>query len=302
MTLPSIPTLLWSLTFEPLAFLLCLGIHFLPAWIANHATTVLTALGFDAAQCHSYQPHIHAPFEGYYTRITTRNGATILLIFSTVRSAKKEHKPHLLHFSYIPRENHGNTLVFTIHPENLVFKERAGGEGVELELIAINERGETIGTQIVSKDDTTDYQLTLPVDDGSIEVDIQLRKGAVWGGKSSTTGPEQSPEGPMSALEYLLPLHWFVRSSSAEAEIIIEKVLRQPTGEEQVEFVWQEQGHGHMEKNWGTSFPTGWVWYLHPKLMGLEKAITDIGCQGFNLSSQGLPMEMRPSHKNPHHT
>ncbi|KAF8418105.1 hypothetical protein EV426DRAFT_620794 [Tirmania nivea] len=260
MAFPSISTLLWSITFEPFAFLLCLGVHFLPAWIANRATTVLRAVGFDAAQCHNYQPHIHAPFEGYYTRITTKEGATILLIFSTVRNAKKEHKPHLLHFSYIPRENHGKTLVFNIHPERIVFKGNTGGRGTELELTAIDERGQTIGTQVVSKDGTIDYQLTLPVDNGSIEVDIQLRKGTVWGGKSSTAGPGQGPEGPLSALEYLLPLHWFVRSVSAEAEVNIEKVLRQPTGEEQVVFEWQEQGRGHIEKNWGASFPTGWVW------------------------------------------
>ena len=270
MTLPSIPTLLWSFTFEPFAFLLCLGVHFLPTWIANHAITVLTAVGFDAAQCHNYQPHIHAPFEGYYTRIITKKGATVLLIFSTVRNAKKEHRPHLLHFSYIPRENHGKTLVFTIHPENLVFKEHTRGKDTELELVAMDERGETIGTQAVFRDGTIDYQLTLPVDGGSIEVNIQLRKGAVWGGKGSVTGPSQSPEGPLSALEYLLPLHWFVHSGSAEAEVNIKKILRKPTGEEQVDFVWQEQGCGHIEKNWGASFPTGWVWYLHLKLANLE--------------------------------
>ncbi|KAF8445505.1 hypothetical protein BGX38DRAFT_1260657 [Terfezia claveryi] len=260
MALPPIPTLLWSFISEPLAFLLCLGVHFLPACLANRATTVLAAIGFDATQCHSYQPHVHSPFEGYYTRITTKNGATILLIFSTVRNVKKEHKPHLLHFSYIPPENHGKALVFNVYPDNLVFKGRTGGKGAELELIAIDEHGQTIGTQVVSKDSTIDYQLTLPVDDGSIEVDIQLRKGEVWGGKGSTTGPEQNPEGPLSALEYLLPLHWFVRSGSAEAEVNIEKILRQPTGEEEEEFVWQEQGRGHIEKNWGAGFPTGWVW------------------------------------------
>jgi len=271
MALLSIPTLLWSFIFEPLSFLLCLGVHFLPAWIATRATTVLTAIGFDSAKCHSYQPHIHAPFEGYYTRITTKKGATILVIFSTVRNAKKEHKPHLLHFSYIPPENHGKALYFNVHPENLVFKGRTGGEGTELELTATDEHGQTIGTLVVSKDGTMDYQLILPVDSDILGVDIQLRKGAVWGGNNSIAGPEQSPEGPLSALEYLLPLHWFVRSGSAEAEINIEKILRYPTGEEQEDFVWQEQGRGHIEKSWGASFPTGWVWYLHPKLVSLER-------------------------------
>lgn len=271
MTLPSISTVLWSLAFEPFAFLLCLGVHFLPPWASTRITPLLSNLGFDVAQSHSYQPHPDAPFEGYYTRITTTTGATILLIFSTVRSAKKEGKPHLVHFSYISPENDGKTIVHNIYPEKLIFEGRGQGKDADAELTitAVDERGEKVGTLVASKAGTVEYWLTLPVGaeagGGTLEVDIQLQNGTPWGGKGSVRGMETSPEGPLSALIHLLPLHWFVRNVSAEAEINVEKVVTLPaTGEEQVELVLQEKGSGHIEKNWGATFPTGWVWYFTP--------------------------------------
>ncbi|KAF8474632.1 hypothetical protein BDZ91DRAFT_711379 [Kalaharituber pfeilii] len=249
---------LFSIVLEPFIFLLCVAKHFLPTWISNPVRKfTIRVLGRDPTIFHEYQPHLKAAFEGYYTRITTSSGATIVVIFSTVRNVPKEQKPHLLHFSYLPSSSTEQALVFNIYPDKLTMDGNPSVQGTELELMAFNEAGKPIGAQTIGSDGTADFWLSLPVEDGALDIDIQLTKRSPWGGVNSTS---QSPEGLLAALESLLPLHWFVWSTGSEAEVNIDKVTRCSSGEEKVEHVLGERGHGHMEKNWGASFPTGWIW------------------------------------------
>jgi len=190
-----------------------------------------------------FAPHPGAPFEGYYTRIVTATGSTILLIFSSVFSAAD--RPHLVHFSLLPSGGNNRIVVDKFpritdvggfkHPDDGTheFGRVAKGDGVE-------------GTYKVCRDEQR-YRLELDTAEGKIQLAVDITKRTPWnaGNKLST------PEGIFSALTFLLPLHWNVLSTASSADYDIRH-----------DGVVIEQGTGiaHLEKNWGVSFPTGWTW------------------------------------------
>jgi tocopherol cyclase len=69
-----------------------------------------------------------------------------------------------------------------------------------------------------------------------------------------------TPEGRLVNLSLLLPLHWVVFSTCSRAEFSIVR---------DGEVVEAGSARAHVEKNWGDTFPTGWVW-----LQGFS-AVTD---------------------------
>lgn len=296
--MPSPALILRSLFTEPIFFFLSVIAYLSPApippWLSGF---LLNVLGIDILQSHNYLPHHSAPFEGYYTRISTDSDATILIIFSTVRDAKPENKPNLLHFSYLPKERKGrgnedDAIVINVFPGSIVYDGQAASvDSSLLEITATTsraDRGEPLGRYIVTpKEDGSEYlsyKLLLPEDNGEksstspggartrswISVSIDLGKREPWdgevGGRHNT--PASGPEGPVSALIHLLPLHWFVWSVGSPANVTIKRVIR-PDGVKPTEvtmqplrddLIWAGKGRAHAEKNWGWSFPKGWVW------------------------------------------
>ena len=213
-----------------------------------------------------FAPHPDAPFEGYYTRVQTAGGATILLIFSSVFAATD--KPHFVHFSYIPHSgstsgsnqwrqqrivvNKFPRITDTSGPQHAdggvhEFSRVAKGDGVE-------------GTLRVCRDQQR-YRLEFDLDSaqaadvagrGGVEatglvVSVDLTRRRPWHARDELS----TPEGALAQLVHLLPLHWNVFSTASTAAYSVtlgDRVLSAGTG------------IAHMEKNWGASFPRGWTW------------------------------------------
>ncbi|CCX30652.1 hypothetical protein FPQ18DRAFT_316547 [Pyronema domesticum] len=205
----------------------------------------LTPLERFVAKKDHFAPHPNAPFEGYYTRILTTTGSTILLIFSSVFKAA-EH-PHFVHFSLLPRNGSSEHRIVvnkfpritdangTKHPNSVhEFSRVAKGDGVE-------------GTYRICKDEQR-YRLELDTEEfGKLEVSVDLTDRKAWipGNDTST------PEGIFAKLIFLLPLHWNVWSTASTAKYTVTSNGKQLEAGE---------GIAHIEKNWGASFPDGWTW------------------------------------------
>ncbi|KAI5810152.1 hypothetical protein DFH27DRAFT_177866 [Peziza echinospora] len=256
---------LGALVTEPPTFILSFIASHLPPWVAAKIPTILGVDirdWVDIAHTHNYQPHRLAPFEGYYTRLITSNGATILLIFSTVREARSEHKPNLLHFSYIPSAINGNSRaqIISVYPTNLEFKGKWAPHENEITLTATDDHWNELGRYWVNSDGEGIFELKLPVEDGTIDVNVKVRSRKPWEGLAideDCPRDGNGPEGQFAALKCLLPLHWFVWSVHSTADLSIRKLT---SGNDDPEILYEGEAKAHVEKNWGRSFPTGWVW------------------------------------------
>lgn len=76
----------------------------------------------------------------------------------------------------------------------------------------------------------------------------------VCGGSSEPYGPHfESPEGSFASFPtFLTGLHWYVHSMATPVQYILHK--------KQHNSVFHGKGLMHIEKNWGGSFPKGWIW------------------------------------------
>lgn len=77
----------------------------------------------------------------------------------------------------------------------------------------------------------------------------------------------RGPEGWIQHLGLVLPLHWYVHSSSAPALFSIQHTPSSNTTRNEKEGGGELQnavaaglGLIHIEKNWGQAFPSGWMW------------------------------------------
>ncbi|KAI3479947.1 hypothetical protein L1887_57934 [Cichorium endivia] len=73
----------------------------------------------------------------------------------------------------------------------------------------------------------------------------------------------KGPEGWIQHLGAVLPLHWYVHTSSAPAMFSLEHVVQSApsnSSEELEDAVASGRALLHVEKNWGHGFPSGWMW------------------------------------------
>ncbi|TGZ81412.1 hypothetical protein EX30DRAFT_261901 [Ascodesmis nigricans] len=199
-----------------------------------------------------FAPHPAAHFEGYYTRLLTDDGATILFIFSSVFTAVD--KPHLVHFSYLPRDpKDPRRIVVNRFPHITDVWGSTHGNGVT-EFSRVAEGDGVQGSYKIGRHEQR-YRLELETKEyGLLEVEADLTDRTAW-----SRGNELStPEGIFSKLTYLMPLHWNVLSTSSNASCTIKR---------NGDIFAQVTGMAHIEKNWGASFPTGWTW-----LQGFQKS------------------------------
>ena len=137
--------------------------------------------------------------------------------------------------------------------------------------------GGGLGFMEVLPDGNVAVDLTLAnpsrMERGGEEVGTRLRlrstKFVPWHPTTSAALPmgSRGPEGPIQHLGALLPLHWYVHSSSAPAIFSLEHTsLSSPSrsgGSGDMELndaVAAGRGLLHVEKNWGQAFPSGWMW------------------------------------------
>ncbi|SJX64075.1 uncharacterized protein SRS1_14730 [Sporisorium reilianum f. sp. reilianum] len=104
----------------------------------------------------------------------------------------------------------------------------------------------------------------------AVDTRVRLRttKLCPWQPRASAALPmgTRGPEGWIQHLGALLPLHWYVHSTSAPATFSLEHVALpstsadQPRGLQLDDAVAAGRGLLHIEKNWGHAFPSGWMW------------------------------------------
>ncbi|KAL0955667.1 hypothetical protein HGRIS_001894 [Hohenbuehelia grisea] len=213
-------------------------------------------------QNHFY-PHPGAPFEGYYTRILTTNGSTVLLIFSSVYKAP--HKPSFVHFSLLrpgagdaPGPGPGSIIVDAF-PQ---LQEELSADGSH-HTFSVNAHSpsstspDTVEAtaSYVTNPQSQQYRLHLLTPEyGELDIAVELTRRSPW----VSYEPHSSPEGIFANLVFLLPLHWHVYSTASRADVTVRR------GDEVLE---RSKGIAHVEKNWGVEFPDGWVWvqaFKHP--------------------------------------
>lgn len=226
----------------------------------------LTPLSRCLPRTDHFAPHPTVPFEGYYTRIVTSTNSTILLILSSVRSAPA--KPHFIHFSHIPAAAPPDLRIdlFPAIVRDIPGTRRPSGFQ---EFICT---ADALG-HYHTAEHTQTYSLRLPDPDrhgAVVEVDITLTQRTPW----HANDPLSTPEGIFAGLTRLLPLHWNVFSHRSTAHYSIRRDGA----------VWRSGiGTAHVEKNWGASFPHGWIWFVFlPSLAGsLAHSLTIRRMQGF---------------------
>lgn len=117
-----------------------------------------------------------------------------------------------------------------------------------------------IGRMVVTPH-TIEYAIDVPPK--NLRMHLMLDAHTSW----SPTHPLKGPMGGILRLSSVLPLNWHVRSTSSRATYSITHGSadtgsnRDAETEREVAAVRLEGvGVAHVEKNWGGSFPQGWIW------------------------------------------
>ncbi|SPO28068.1 uncharacterized protein UTRI_04459_B [Ustilago trichophora] len=142
-----------------------------------------------------------------------------------------------------------------------------------------SEAGDSLGFMEVTADGNVIVDLTLPNTTCSqsskpagTRVRLRTSKHSPWHPPSSPASTRlpmgtRGPEGWIQHLGLVLPLHWYVHSSSAPAIFSLEHTTLSSYQSES-EFGREELNDAvaagrallHVEKNWGQAFPSGWMW------------------------------------------
>ncbi|PCH44995.1 hypothetical protein WOLCODRAFT_105975 [Wolfiporia cocos MD-104 SS10] len=199
------------------------------------------ALGFAnvVQQEDHFAPHPSAGFEGYYSRTQLADGGTLAIVFCWVKHAKD--RGNLVFLSYAPADEDGPPpFTFELYPERLdaeVLTESTEG------LASFVLRASGVGTMTVTPT-SVEYAISLP--DETLTLNLRLKNRRSW----SSSTPLEGPMGSLTHLSPFLPLNWHVYSTGSKCEYII--AFREQTR--------LGDGRTHLEKNWGKSFPSGWIW------------------------------------------
>lgn len=206
-----------------------------------------------SAQDAPHNPHVPSGpgpwFEGWYTRVTDVDGQRSVAVICASHLPKGQtYQPN----AYLPgylnvllsEGNGAPTRSFVAFPRQTI--RRMKGDFVrpssdfsppaDFEWYA-----EGFGT--VTEDS---IDLLLP---GEVEVHIDTTNRIPW----DRLRPEAGPERYLAHLPF--PLHWDVFSlgSDARYEVTLFDHVAPPQ-------ILTGQGYAHLEKNWQTEFPEGWVW------------------------------------------
>ncbi|GBE87713.1 hypothetical protein SCP_1103900 [Sparassis crispa] len=186
-----------------------------------------------------FAPHPPSGFEGYYSRTLLDNGGTLAIIFCWVKDAKS--RGDMVYVSYHPTEAGGISEfqhVFFVDCINAQVDHYTPNQPLSFTL-----RAPSIGSLEVTP---RSMNYAISVSNCQLDLTLSLDNPTPW----SKSRPLEGPMGPFTHLSHLLPLNWTVHSISSTAKLTL-------TYSGQTHSV---SGVTHMEKNWGTSFPEGWIW------------------------------------------
>lgn len=187
-----------------------------------------------------FAPHAYAGFEGYYSRTQLDDGGTLAIIFCWVKNARE--RPNLVHVSYTPPDSElsSSGFKYEFFPDRLevtTHPKRAGGQ----QPFAVHMPG--VGTMNIY-DNSVEY--AIQTQDPTLQLTLKVTEPVHWFDDTPLTGPM----GVISLLSRFLPLNWHVFCTSSKAAYSFNRSEKIQSG----------TGTSHVEKNWGTSFPPGWIW------------------------------------------
>ena len=217
-----------------------------------------------------FPPNLTAAMDGTYTRVVSPHG-TLVLIICDVRAAKQ--RPGMLHASWTPYDGgpkSPNAWRVDAFSPALRHTRRPAKDGVVP--FTLLSDGEGKGSFDVSAEGT-EHVFEVDIEKvGRRRIVLNTSNRVPWCDGSATTGPE----GWISRLGSILPLHWHVQSRGSRAWWRVESLDGQQA-EDGLGRGWAGEGVAHMEKNWcafsagalmfradnycrGTSFPPNWIW------------------------------------------
>ncbi|KAH9933887.1 uncharacterized protein B0H18DRAFT_1207992 [Fomitopsis serialis] len=186
-----------------------------------------------------FAPHHAAGFEGYYTRTLLEGGGTLAIIFCWVKRAKR--RPNLVCVSYTPPAGQeGTGFIHEFYPEHLSISAQ---DGAADHPSPFTVTADGIGTMNVGPE-SVDYSIDVP--DTKLSLKLHTLNRIPW----CDLHPLLGPMGPLAPLSPYIPLNWHVQTIASDASVTLTHDGR----------THEFTGKTHFEKNWGTSFPKGWIW------------------------------------------
>ena len=143
-----------------------------------------------------------------------------------------------------------------------------------LELPCPQNFGKNLGMMRVDKSGNVLIDLTIPKPNGpstshagGIRLHLSTNSFDPWTkGYPFLPIGSKGPEGLLQHLGLILPLHWYVHTSQTPTNYLLEHVSKPYLEDESAisaglrRIISSGTGSVHIEKNWGHSFPTGWIW------------------------------------------
>ncbi|CDO69066.1 hypothetical protein BN946_scf184992.g15 [Trametes cinnabarina] len=188
-----------------------------------------------------FAPHPSLRFDGYYTRTQTTDGATIAVIFCWMKGAKKRGNLVLVLYDTPHAGASGlQSFKYEFYPDHF---DVSTGEFARGRPQAFTITAQGLGTMKVTPT-TIEYDVSIP--EKALRLHLVVTNHTPW----SRAHPLEGPMGPVLHVSYFLPLNWHVRSTQSVATYDVTHS----------DATIQGTGHAHPEKNWGSSFPRGWIW------------------------------------------
>ncbi|KAI0703169.1 hypothetical protein C8Q76DRAFT_632165 [Earliella scabrosa] len=227
-----------------------------------------------------FAPHKSRKFEGYYTRVQLEDGGTLAIIFCWVKRAKERGNYVLV--SYMPPAADAHNAWDDGRPGALppgAFQYEFFPPEITISPLPRDHDGHTsftiaapgVGHMTVTPA-TIEYAIVVP--SKHLRVHLTLDAHTPWYPSSSpscsSSGALHGPMGGIQHLSWALPLNWHVRSTRSRATYFVMhrasarhsglglRPGRGGTGDAPLRL--EGVGEAHVEKNWGGSFPRGWIW------------------------------------------
>ncbi len=187
-------------------------------------------------------------FEGWYTRVSDVGGSrSIAIIVASALPQGQYYTPGQYYpgkINVLISEGDGApTYSYTVYPEltmALVDGEPVSTNPVPYSIADFEWVAEGFGT--VTEDSVV---LSIP---GVVDVDVQTDNRLPF----NILDTEIGPYGDLDA--FPLPLRWWIHSLGSDATYLYTVHGGANAG------TYSGTGYTHLEKNWGASFPVGWIW------------------------------------------
>lgn len=201
-------------------------------------------------------------FEGYYTRIQTEDGSSIVIIMSSVHNAKAwGSKSYFAHFSVTPSQRSQlRSIRVDLHPDRIVYTPLGPQDSDGRQAFKLQADNFLVFSV---EHDNQYYWLSIPDPDNE-------QHSLIFSAKIVQRTPLKpsdllyTPHDSVVRLGSLIPVHWHIFSTCSAASYAITTRSNRigPDGEKRTEETVLAEGEGlaHMEKNWGRGFPDSWTW------------------------------------------